>query len=307
MNWFLKVLKKPYPFYIPFSRSIRLLIIFSAIVPVFLIVFQPFGISKSNCEWLTMVLAGMSVPIFITLAINFYGVARLFPTFFNEQSWSIGKEAVWSLWNFFTITFVTSVYWILVPVCVSSSIEWAEQLLRAFLIGLIPGIICIYFNYSRALKRKLKKAERLNSDLKAKVSYYEHGKLNLIGENNIETISLSTDSLLMIQSQDNYSKVMFDNDGKNDSKLIRSSLKQLEDQIDYPFIVRCHRSFIVNLAKVEEVSGNARDFKVKLKNYPEWIPISREAYKNITSLFAEFRPKTGSAISFSFDRGNTQQ
>ena len=301
------ILNTPYPYYIPFSRSIKLLVFFSIIVPVFLITFEPFGISKSSCEWLNTVLAGLSIPIFATLAINFYGVAKLVPQFFNEQNWSIGKEAVWSLWNFFTIVATTSIYWTIIPICASSSGLWAEQLMRAFLIGLLPGTFCIYFNYSRALKRKLKKARSLNASLQEKIAYYEHGRLTLKGESNAETVSLSTDQLLLIQSYDNYAKLISDSSEKSSGQLIRSSLKHLESQIHFPFIVRCHRSFIINLAKVEDVEGNARDFKIKIKNHPEWIPVSREAYRKITSLFEEYAPQTNVPISFASDKSSTQQ
>ncbi len=305
MKWIRKILKEPYPYYIPFNRSIKLLVFFSAVIPAFLIVFKPFGIQNSSCEWLTIVLVGLSVPIFLTLAINFYGFPKIFPGLFNEHSWSIGNEVVWSLWNFFTIVFVTGFYWTVVPVCSSSSIHWMEQLSRAFLIGLIPGMTCIYFNYSHALKTKLKKANDLNQKLQSRISYYEHGKLNLVADNDSDVINLSTDNLVLIQAYDNYAKIILDKSGKISNHLIRSSLKLLETQISYPFIVRCHRSFIINLAKLEAVEGNARDFKLKLQNYNEWVPVSREAYKNITALFKDYAPKT--PVSFSFDKSSTQQ
>ena len=305
MSFILNILKKPYPFYIPFLRSFKLLIAFSLVVPVFLILFKPLGLGNSTCQQINWALAGIAVPIFLTLAINFYGVAKLFPSFFNEQSWSVWKESVWSIWNFLTIVITTGYYWTIVPVCASSSIYWTEQLLRSLLIGLVPGITCIYFNYNYALKRKLKKAESLNEKLLEKVSYYEHGKLKLTGENNTEILCLSTDDLVLVQSYDNYSKILLDRNGKQSTQLIRSSLKQLQSQINYSFIVRCHRSFIINLAKVENISGNARDFKVKLQNHPEWIPVSRQAYKNIVTLLEDFTPTSKQSILLSAEKSDT--
>ncbi len=300
MNWILQLLQKPYPFHARFSKSIRPILVFSTIVPLFLIVFQPFGIGASNCEWQMAMLAGTFIPIFLGLSVNFYGLVRLFSQFFDGDNWNVGKETVWSIWNFITIMFMVSIYWSLVPVCGPSSIVWTEQILNALLIGLIPITSCIYFNYSYMLKRKLVKAEELNAVLQERISYHEHGQLNLEGANNSERVSLSTDRLILIQSQDNYSKIVLEKGGVVESKLIRSSLRDIENQIDYSFIVKCHRSYIVNLSRVEKVSGNARDFKVKLSNYPDWIPVSRDAYKKIAALFMEYPPKTDAAISFSF-------
>lgn len=306
MKWLVKILNAPYPYYIPFSRSIKLLIIFSVIIPLFLIVFEPFGLSNWKCEQKNLLLSGLSMPIFITLAFNFYGVSKLIPAFFSEDSWNIWKEMLWSFWNFFTIFYTTSLYWTMVPVCASTYINWEEQLLRAFLIGLLPGMICIYFNYNRSLGRKLKKAQTLNIKLQEKISYYEHGKLTLFSENKTEAVNMTTDNLILIQSYDNYSKIIWQDHEKIDSQLIRSSLKHVEQQIEYPFILRCHRSFIINLAKVDQVIGNARDFKLKLKNYDEWIPVSREAYKKINGLFKKFTPQTNTPVAFSLDKESTQ-
>lgn len=306
MKWITKILTTPYPYYIPFTRSIGLLVFFSLIVPLFLILFEPFGIGRSNCPQLTLVLAGISIPIFLTLSINFYGVTRLIPVFFSEDSWSIGKESIWTVWNFLTIVGATSVYWMIVPVCSTSSMEWAEQLTKAFLIGLLPGSFCIYFNYSRALKKKLRKALNLNKELQVRIAYYENGTLKLIGENNAEVVSLNTDKLLFIKSEDNYAEIVLEPSENGGIQLIRSSLKQLDKQIDYPFIVRCHRSFIVNLAKVEAVEGNARNFKIKLVNHNDWIPVSREAYRKFTALLDQFIPQTNQAISYTSDTRNIQ-
>ena len=304
MKKLIDIFNKPYPFYIPFSRSFKLLIVLGLIIPVFLIVFQPFGLGHWDYPYKQWVLLGMSVPIFLTLVFNFYVVTKFLPKFFDGDSWSVGKEIIWSLWNFFTIVLTTGFYWTLVPTGVISGLYWGEHMLNALLLAIVPGSICIYFNYSRALRRKLKKAQELNDKLQAKISYYEHGKLKLVPENSSEVVNLSTDALLLIQSYDNYAKIVFDT---GESQLLRSSLKHLESQIDYPFIVRCHRSYIINLAKVKDVAGNARDFKVKLEHYEEWIPVSREAYRKIVALFDEYAPKSSTPVSFSFDRSRTPQ
>ncbi|MCR9251006.1 MAG: LytTR family transcriptional regulator DNA-binding domain-containing protein [bacterium] len=271
-----------------------------------MIVFEPFGISRMDCAWGTWILAGLSIPIFLTLAFNFYIVGRLLPVFFNENTWSIGKEAVWSVFNFLTIVGTTGIYWMVIPVCGTTSLHWGEQMLRAFWIGILPGMVCIYFNYNRALKLKLKKSQSLNQKLQSKVSYYEHGWIKLMGENNSEVLNLNTNELILIQSYDNYAKVITHRDDEISIHILRSSLKNLQSQIDTQFIIRGHRSYIINLSKIDQVKGNARDFRVKLKGYKDWIPISREAYKTMNALFEDFNPKANIPISFSFGRSSSR-
>jgi LytTr DNA-binding domain len=287
---FIKVFKQPYPYYIPFSRSFKLLLFLSAIIPAFLLIFQPFNINLWECKYKTLLLAGLFFPIYITLAFNFYALSKIIPRFFNEENWTIGSEIIWSAWNFIMIVLTTSIYWTIIPVCNVSSIHWGQQFMMAFLIGIFPGSSCIYFNYSQAQKRKLSKANILNNFLQSKVVFYEEGILTLSDENESEKVKVSTQDLLFIQAQDNYSKIVWIQNSKLNSVLLRSTLKNIEKQIPYPFITRCYRSFIVNLARISKVQGNAREYKLLLDGYDDTIPVSRESYKKIFRLFDDFTP-----------------
>lgn len=306
MNKLFDILKQPYPYYIPFSRSFKLLIFLSMTIPLFLIVFKPFGLNFWEYEYKYWVLAGMALPIFLTLVTNFYGVVKLLPKFFNEDTWSIGKEITWSLWNFFTIVLATGYYWTLVPTEGISGIHWGQHMFYALLLAFVPGSFCIYFNHNRALRRKLEKAHVLNEGLATKMAFYESGMLTLVAENQNDKITVSTDHLILIQSYDNYSKVVWEDKGSLMSNLIRSSLKKIETQINFPFIIRCHRSFVVNLSKVEKFEANARDYRLRLSDYPDLVPVSRDSYRKVLNLFEEFSPATKSASGVSYSTKTEQ-
>ena len=79
----------------------------------------------------------------------------------------------------------------------------------------------------------------------------------MVAENEKDSIELFAESLFYIESSDNYSTIFYEKAGKLQKELLRSSLTRLESQISSESIVRCHRSFIVNLDKVEKVTGNA--------------------------------------------------
>ena len=290
MKFILNFFNQPYPYYIPFSRSFKLLWIFSLIIPAFLLIFQPFGLGIWSCPQKEILIAGIFIPIFLILAINFYGISSLFPSFFNEDRWSIWREGLWWIWNVGTIIIATAYYWTVVPFCPTESIQWSTQLINSVLIGIFPGSVCLYFNYSRALKRKLNKVEIINQQLLSKVAYYEKDHFALTSENENEKVNLSTDTFLYVQAYDNYCKIVFRNGNGSESKLIRSSLKKIESQIHFPFIIRCHRSFIVNLTKVKRVKGNAREYRLIMYITEPTIPVSRESYKKVISLLQEYPP-----------------
>jgi len=95
---------------------------------------------------------------------------------------------------------------------------------------------------------------------------------------------MPVDKLLFIQSCDNYANIVRQKNGNTTEKLLRSSLKNIEEQITLPFVVRCHRSFIVNLSLVQAITGNSRNYTLSLKNYHTPIPVSRESEKHVLEL-----------------------
>jgi len=52
-------------------------------------------------------------------------------------------------------------------------------------------------------------------------------------------------------------------------------------------IFRCHKSYIVNKVKIDSITGNAAGYKLKLKDYSEYIPISRKWNKKIKEICLE--------------------
>ncbi|MEO1383127.1 MAG: LytTR family DNA-binding domain-containing protein, partial [Bacteroidota bacterium] len=83
-------------------------------------------------------------------------------------------------------------------------------------------------------------------------------------------------NFLFATSDNNYSTVFYWEEGTLTRKLLRLSLKNLENQLaEVPAIVRCHRSYIVNKEKIQGFKGNARSLTLKLEGYEERIPVSR--------------------------------
>jgi len=281
MNKVLSIFLKPYPFYIPLNRSIKMIIGFSIILPLYLLVFQPWNIDRWQCPYKTVLLIGMSVVIFVSLAANFYGVAKLFPKIFNQEKWTVGKEILWSLWNIMSILALNAVYWEIIPFCGTGIGTLSIYLTRSFALALLPSLFCFKYNQVKEMMLRLKKAEALNKVLKEKQGIIDNETIKLVGDNVNEKLEIGVNELLLIQADDNYSKIFWNGDYNLKKKMIRSSLKNLEKQISQTYIQRCHRSFIVNLNKVKTVTGNAKGYKLRLEEYPELIPVSRELSKDI--------------------------
>jgi DNA-binding LytR/AlgR family response regulator len=59
-------------------------------------------------------------------------------------------------------------------------------------------------------------------------------------------------------------------------KLLRNSLKKLEEIITEKSLVRCHRSFMVNTANIEFMQKNGKKLNIKIKHFDQTIPVSEK-------------------------------
>jgi hypothetical protein len=94
-------------------------------------------------------------------------------------------------------------------------------------------------------------------------------------DNGKDQVSVALDDLLYLESQDNYVAVTWVEGGARRASLIRSSLKRLEEILDEPLLLRCHRSFIVNLARVRGCRGNRHGLQLTLEGADRPVPVSR--------------------------------
>ena len=66
----------------------------------------------------------------------------------------------------------------------------------------------------------------------------------------------------------------------------RVTLSSFEIQLkEVSSLVRCHRSYMVNLNKVKNISGNAQGLKLELINHSEIIPVSRKYIPIVKEFF----------------------
>jgi DNA-binding LytR/AlgR family response regulator len=83
-------------------------------------------------------------------------------------------------------------------------------------------------------------------------------------------VKLMFEDLLFLEAQRNYCQVLT----INKSYLVVSTLKQLEDKLPYTVFIRVHRSFLVNLSKIDALGDKHLEMKGKV------IPVSK-TYKEL--------------------------
>ena len=108
--------------------------------------------------------------------------------------------------------------------------------------------------------------------------------INFYDYNGTLKLTINSDSLYYMESQDNYIKIHYENSGKLCSYMLRSRTKTIEESLADSSIVRCQRSYLVNVMKINHIKkgGKAR-YIVLSHDDIRPIPVSKSYFKNLIS------------------------
>lgn len=82
--------------------------------------------------------------------------------------------------------------------------------------------------------------------------------------------------IIYVESIANYLNIVYFNDAELCNKRLRSSLRDVEEALEtFPFMVRTHRAFLVNIHFITQVTGNSAGMKVSLFSCDKVLPVSR--------------------------------
>jgi len=275
------ILRQPYPSLIDKKRYNWIIVIsISLFVLLFLILFQPFGLSRTAMPNKILFLAGYGGVTFIALVILLILAPRIFTNFFSFESWTVGKHILWLIIILFGIgigNFLYSLYYI-------DQFIWNWKIFLLFqaftlLIGIFPIAIVTLISFNIRLRNNLKEASGLNQSIQGKRSEDSSKEkiIKLKGKNKDEYFSLSSENLLYIVSEGNYVQICYLEDSETKQKMLRNTIGNIKDQTkNVEFIVQCHRAFLVNIKKITESRGNAQGFTLSLEKSSSSIPVSRK-------------------------------
>lgn len=100
------------------------------------------------------------------------------------------------------------------------------------------------------------------------------------GSNKHEELNLKRTHVLFIHALENYVEIYFiDDNNKINSKTFRQTLTNIKNQ--QPFLERCHRSYLVNISAIKNVTGNSQNSKIHFYKLEQNIPLSKTYYKDI--------------------------
>ena len=106
-------------------------------------------------------------------------------------------------------------------------------------------------------------------------------------EKNQTQMSIKPSHVLYLESSDNYVTIYYTDDGVVKKELVRNTLKRVESEFVDKGLMRCHRSFIINIQNIETIKKVARSYQIKLKNTDMFIPVSKSFIPQVKELISK--------------------
>ncbi len=249
---------------------------------LFMLFFQPFGVTNYdpqfsfNVDFFVIIMVFSLVLLVVLVANEFI----LRPVIFKEITEN--NILIWILWTYLLLGTTTFLHY-------NYNGEWHDFIWSSYFefivdIGAVisfPIIGFIFYLRHEFLKHDFRK-------LKLTQPISETGKMvSLWSDSPKEVFSVQFDDLLYLKSDNNYVSVFYTVNQSVKEQLIRTSLKQLEKELDNPLLIRCHRSYIINLSKVVSCKNDGHALLLFLTDLESPLRVSRSYKDTVLSIFEQ--------------------
>ena len=303
------IINRLYPLEDRRPAQIKLAFLFGMVVFLLMYFLQPFGKTPDG-QAVLMNSSYAGLLTFLSILFVYFVLYPLFPLFFKEAKWTIGREVVLTLIIIVTIASANIMagrfFWN-IPLSITN---WLRTIFYTAIVGIAPATLSILLNQARLLKKYRKEVGQINhnlhsvspdilikfSDLQEKIELdggmaVSNNILTIEAENEKDNLVIPIDSFLAASSADNYVKVFYWQLDHLKTSIIRTTLKKLEENTKpFPILFRCHRTAIVNMAAVQNLTGSAQGYRLNILHLPDAIPVSRNLNHVIKEKLASIHP-----------------
>lgn len=271
---------KPYPFNDDLKFNSIMIFFISVGVLLFLLLIQPFDIDELPTREKYYLIIGFGVITFVCLSFNLLILPSLSPQTFRSSRWNVKKEIFWNLWILFTIL---TAYFFYCKVLGVLTFDF-EMVIKLILTSIIPITGLIIVNRNKMLRSRLKLAGEINKKLQdhkliqEKIVYFN-------SDYQKDSLAIKVSMLLLIRSANNYIEVFWKEGDLVRRQMIRCSMTYAEEVLrEHKFVVKCHRSFIVNINHIDRFEGNLQGYKLYFEHIDFPIPVSKSFASKLQDL-----------------------
>lgn len=291
------LLARPYPLEPATRRHFGKAVLFGLFVAAFLLVFRPFGLH--GAAHIGLLAAAYGITCTTTMLLLNVALPRVLASWFDEARWTVGRELGWILLNVAAIGVANAL--------LSSALGLAPLTLATLglftlftvLIGLFPIALSVLLTEARRSRTYAADSAAITAGLHpphapviaptAAPSDTPAPIVITLPNEAGPALLLGADELLFLRAADNYVEVFHLQAGQPRRTVLRNSLKALGDALlpHGEHFLRCHKSHLVDLHKVQRVSGNAQGLRLHLAGVEEPIPVSRQLTATVRQRLAD--------------------
>ena len=264
-----------------------------------LAVFKPFGLGSLQFMAYVHVVAVAVLGILVCMLSDFVlqYVVRRPATLEGDVNVVVRRNRLFQFINTPLLSLIVCLYrhFVLSDIAEGNRFSLSNFVDTLLILGFCSFLIGLYWRFkfrSRYLTMELQETRLLNEQLQRLQSRAEQTEpsgesgalandshldedLVLTGTTS-ERVTLHVADLLYLESVGNYVKVCHLVDGVARYEMLRVTLRQIEDVLQpYTMIVRCHRSFLVNLKQVEQIVSQSGAMQLLIRHCNDQLPVSR--------------------------------
>ena len=265
---------------------------------LFMAIYSPF----SNTAWFSltnMMDLGKTVAFYI-VAVAIMFISKMLMNMYQKRiKFTYAKYISWIVVEIVAIaifyTYFTLLY---MP---DESYNVVNILLKALgCILLIEAIPYTILTLYAAYRDKTEELQMLQYELSlaGEPSVAYPSLINLYDYNGTLKLTINSDSLYYMESQDNYVKIYYENQGKLLSYMLRCRTKAIEENLVDTSMVRCHRSYMVNVMKINHIKKGGKARYIVLSNEDiKPIPVSKSYFKNLIEKIDKYNNSASSSAA----------
>lgn len=279
-----KILQQPAPLYTDIKKNLVRYFSVGCFIALFLIIFQPFGTASVKIPYKNLFLSGYGVISFLVFSIVFIGLPKLFPKSIVEEKWVVWKQILLLLFALTLTLLGCYIYNALSFGWRLSSYGFYSFFITVIPMCVFPCVMIAMLDYIYQLQKHQQVANNFNQQVRQEVTE-DITLVQLKDENGKEDLAIRLDQLIFVKAANNYVEINYQEDENIKKYLLRNSIKNIEEQLPYPTIKRCHRSYLVNMNKAGRITGNAQGYKIHFPFSAEFIvPVSRSKGKELLAI-----------------------
>lgn len=270
------------PKYLLEKRNQIIMVLFVSIFAIiFINIYKPF----ESSQWITA--RGFSTTMYfvwssilVLMGMTVVAISRIIMYRYSQKPMHNITIIKYAIWVFIELLLLAGAFTILAIITsrrgninlnsLDPVVIYTQALQNTVFILFIPYFISIlYFSYQE-------KTAKLRQLMDESIGNKSTSLISFRDERGVLQLSVAKENLLYIESADNYICIWYIKNEQLKKQLLRITMKEISEQLADTNIVRCHRSYMVNLDLVKVMRREKENLFLEL-GYPniKEIPISK--------------------------------